>query len=211
MADEIKEVNEEVNESVNDQGDANPEEKTVPLSALEKVREENSDLKQNLSLMQGQLNQMQNQMANSQPQDTQDTTQDDEDVMTRGEVKALMASQQGQTSNVMSEMAMRVQHNDYDEVINTNLQNVIKTKPYLLEAIKTSSSPHALAYELGMTDPAYKKDGEQNAQRIIKNQQKPGSVNQVSSNSGGTTLDSAFANMPTEDFEKVVDNVLSGR
>jgi len=205
MAEENTEV---VPVEENNEEDTPVEEKTVPIAVIEKMRQENNDLKQNMGLMQQQMSNIQdsaNQIAeNNVP------SEDGEEIMTRDQVKEMVDAGNVQANNGLSEMAMRVQHSDYNTVINTNLQNVIKAKPHLLNLIKTSHAPHVLAYELGITDPAYTTVNPADlAGKIKANQDKPGSVNKVS-RGGQISSDSKYKTMASVDFEKEVDKVLAG-
>jgi hypothetical protein len=141
---------------------------------------------------------------------------DEGDVMTVGEFKRIMGKERENFNKekenfsqsiggFISEVQMMIGNPDYKEVISKNLPNVLKTKPHLAAAIKSSQNPYLLAYELGKLDPEYgrgKGAGEldKNARKIIDNLEKP----QLGGAKGGGGLDqvSAYSNLTDEQLEE---------
>jgi len=182
---------------------------TVPLSALQAVREENQQLREQLSGLSAQMQHM---------QDTTQTEQnvkgngifgdlDDDDVVTVKDTRKVMEDMNNANQANVLGLQFQLSHPDYETVINKHLPNVLKTDPYLAMAIKTSADPIRLAYTLGVTDPKYSKDKASNdADRIIKNSKKPTSP---AGGGGGTekgTVD-AIMNMSKADLEAKIKAV----
>lgn len=178
-----------------------PEDETmVPVKVVQELREKlkasegnNETLVQNNTA----LNQhIQNNQPPQSPSVQQDDgigglfkDRDDEDIPTYGELKRITNAMVANTNGLFSQFSTRIQYQDYESVVETHLPNVLKDKPHLTEAIRTSSNPTALAYELAKTDPGYKQDvpvaTNADAQKILaENSIKPMSINQTA---GGVT------------------------
>jgi hypothetical protein len=205
------------------------DQKMVPLAALEDERgkrqaleEKVRNLEENMALYRANVPSP-DARRETEPPKEKDLFEgmDEGDVMTVGEIKKIFKKQaedfnkekEDFVQNVggrISEVQMMITNPDYKEVIEKNLPNVLKAKPYLAGAIKSSSNPFVLAYELGKLDPGYKAKEtgdkiDKEAQKIIDNLEKP----QLGKTGGAGGLDKvdAYARLTDEQLEERINQV----
>ena len=205
------------------------DQKTVPLAALEDERgkrqaleEKVRTLEENVALYRANLPGPDSRREPEPPKE-KDLLEgvDEDDVMTVGEMKKILKKQAesftkekeefGQkVGGFISEVQMIVGNPDYKDVISKNLPNVLKAKPALAAAIKSSQNPYLLAYELGKLDPSYKAKEtgdriDKDAQKIIDNLEKP----QLGKGGGGGGLDKvdAYAKLTDDQLEERISQV----
>lgn len=207
------------------------DQKMVPLAALEDERSKRQGLEEKVRTLEENLALYKANVNLSEPGIRREPEQpkekdlfegmDEGDVMTVGEFKRI-AAKQAEAFNkekedfgrniggFISEVQMMLWNPDYKEVISKNLPAVLKAKPHLAAAIKSSQNPYVLAYELGKLDPEYGKGkaGDQidkNAQKIIDNLGKP----QLGGAKGGGGLDmvSQYSNLSDEQLEERIARV----
>jgi len=225
MADDLDLTGDKIQPAAGKDGD----QKTVPLVALEDERgkrqaleEKVRNLEENMALMRNNPREPDGQVERKEVEEKDFFDgMDEADVMTVGEVKRVMAKQKedlkkeketfGKTvGGLISQLTMMVENPDAKEVISKHLPNVLKLKPHLKEAIRTSSNPYALAYELGKLDPEYGKgkkgdEIDKDAKKIIENLEKP----QIGAAKGGGALDqvSVYSNLTDEQLEERIAHV----
>jgi len=206
------------------QGGGEGGEKTVPLSALEAVREELKDTKGQVASLTDQVRLYQ---ANT-PQTGKATDQggeaqgggesealaglEDDEVITVADAKKLISGLEAKVGSALGEVTTAVQYPDYQDVIANHLPNVLKSNPALVQALRASPQRALLAYELGKTDPEYikkKAEADQTAtqKKIDENLEKPGSVSQAGGGGGGISAADSYAQMSDDDLEKKIDDV----
>jgi len=203
-------------------GQGEEEGQTVPVSALQAVREELQGVKEQLQASQDQIRLYQanppqgGQQQQQQGQVEQGTEglagMEDDDVITVADAKKLAAGLEARVGAVIGEMAMAAQNPDYNDVITNHLPKVIQANPALAQAIKSSQNPYVLAYELGKTNPEYvKKLAEKGQQETIttieENLAKPGSASAAGGGGGGISKADQYAQMSDDDLEKEIDAV----
>lgn len=209
------EANEQSNQEVNWQ--AAQQTMAQQKQALEDAQRQNQTYQQQLNVFQNYMNQQQQQPA--QAASPMDSLSDD-DVITGADMKRALGSMMAekekqfqteleQQKSQLAVMNMRSQHSDYDQ----SVQNAIKmaeTNPELAEAIRTSSNPGLLAYQLGKGTNPQASEQAAAAKRIVENAQKPGSSTQAAT--GGSALSKVdfFMDMSNQDFEKHIAGVKRG-
>ncbi len=169
---------------------------------LAQLKDENQELRQAV----------QHVSYNQKPQEQADTS-NDEDLLTKGEVKKLLAEKEAQIGMTLAELKMKSQYNDFNEVVSNEVFEDLKREfPGLGEAIMSSKDPNLLAYAIGKNSDTYRKKSgsskqSEDAKQIIANSQKPGAVATASSGGGALSKADYFMNMSNTDFEQYVAKV----
>ena len=189
-----------------------PQERQVPLSALEAERskrqqmeDENRLYREHIALMQA------NQRPAEAPASDEAAGIEDSDVMTYGEFKKHASKITGQIQMTIEELRAAQAHPDYSEVISNYLPELLKTNPKLRDTLQKTQD-HELAYYLAKTSDAYrnatkKTTRNEDADRIIKNSQTAGSL---SSLGASTPVSQAkrYRDMGEEEFRQLVSRNL---
>jgi hypothetical protein len=185
--------------------------------ALEEAQRQNQTYQQQLNVFQNYLNQQQ-----QQPAQTAAPLDDfnDDDVVTGADMKRAMSrvleekekafqQQLKAQESQLAVMALRSQYPDYNEVVQDAVK-MAENDPQLAEAIRTSSNPGLLAYQLGKARSAAPSQQVAAAQKIVENAQKPGSASQAAT--GGSALSKVdyFMDMSAKEFEEHIAKVKMG-
>jgi hypothetical protein len=199
-----------------------PEEKTVPLASLESERQRRQHAEGNVVALTEHLKTLQ---LESQPKQELSGGAGDDDVITGRELKVIIGGLEKKFGNEIARIGsvnsistallqVRSEHPDYDEVINTNLVNVLNANPKMKAALSSASEEFRplLAYTIATMDEAYIKKSNDSTVTEIKdrlkaNNEKPGSVNQVGGTADDTDMAKIIANESSEDFQKRVNAV----
>jgi len=129
--------------------------KTVPLEVLQSVREEKKAEAQKRQELEDRLRQIEAQQAQAAPQQGQRQSQDpleeldDDEFLTAGQVKKLRQQDQQQSQAVLAEMQLRQTTEDYDDVVQNHLPELIKQDPALQQDLANAPNPFRMAYRLG--------------------------------------------------------------
>jgi len=188
---------------------------------LEQLEQQNQTYQQQLGVFQNYMTQMQQQPAQSARSPLDNLAEDD--VVTGGEVKAVLQnviSQQEQSfqqkvaqyEQQMQIMQMKSQFPDYENVVRETVK-MAEQNPALAEAIRTSSNPGLLAYQIGRNANAGAAQPSQQveeARRMVENAQKPGSLAGATGGGGALSKADFFLNMSEQDFEQHVAKVKRG-
>jgi len=176
------------------------------------VREELSSYKTKINNLEQQNQHLQSAYQNAnQPQQPQ---QSDDDIMTVGEFRRALAEKEAVIQQQLAETRTRSMYSDYNDVVNEdNFRQLKEQYPGLGDAIMTSKNPNLLAYAIGRSSDSYqqrsaqKQESVQNAEQIMANAQKPGSIS--NSMTGGSTISRAeqYAGMSDQEFEQKVVSV----
>ena len=142
---------------------AGDQDKTVPLSALEGVRTELKQAKEEGKTLQSQVELYKANAALTPDQQVQKPTDpleglDEGDVVTVADVKRIMGDQETRFLAVANQLKAGQGTKDYEQIIEKYLPSVITANPELAGAIKTSDNPVALALQLAKYSDAYRKD-----------------------------------------------------
>lgn len=136
-----------------------------------------------------------------------------EDVLNVGELRQLKAEMQRDFNQKqeayraqLEELQVQQMHSDYAEVIEKYALPLVKLKPHLAEGIQGASNKALYAYELGkMAQQAQQQQApapqqkSQNAQRIIENSKKPGTLSQAGGQAALSQAD-YYATMSDKEF-----------
>jgi hypothetical protein len=201
-----------------------PKEDMIPVSALKAERNARQLAENNLANLTNHLHSLQpSKKAEAVVDPLSDLSPDT--VMTYGEVKQLvsglekkfddrMSSTTKMNTALVSELNVKAEHSDYNDVISNNLVNVLNTNPQMQQAIASASDEFRplLAYAIGTMDPAYvkQKAGETAdviADRLKKITAMPKSVNAASGSAAETDLSKVIDSMSLEDFEAKIASV----
>ena len=188
---------------------------------LEELEQRNQTYQQQLGVFQNYMSQMQ-QQSSQQSQSPLDRISED-DVITGGEFKAALQSMMqekeqsfqqklAQYEQQMSVMQMKAQYPDYDNVVRETVK-MAEQNPALAEAIRSSSNPHLLAYQLGKANTgnsAMASRQVEEARRMVENSQKPGSLAGATGGGGALSKADFIMNMSDQDFENHVAKVKRG-
>lgn len=195
------------------------EEAVVPVSVVQELREEMKSLKSDNETLKQTLTMAQQQQQGQQQPEQQDQygglfkDKDDDDIPNVADLKNVTSVLTNTINTLFTQMGTKLQYKDYDEVVSKHLVNALQNDPALINAIKSSSNPHALAYTIAKTDPEYQKSrvaatNEDALKKLHANAGNAVSVNQVAGGVGKPLVDNIM-NMSKEDFEKKVANVVS--
>jgi len=180
---------------------------------------EKRDHQLQLDMLRANLNQQQYQKQNQpEPSKKMFEGMKDDDVPNVAELRAEMNREWAQKESIyqakLEELQVQQLHPDYAEVIEKFALPLVKQKPYLAEGLQGASNKAMYAYELGKM--AQQIQGQQvvtqkseNAQRIVENARKPGTLSQ---GGGQAALSKAdyFASMSDAEFMKMASRNLEG-
>lgn len=180
---------------------------------------EKRDHQMQLDMLRANLNQ-QNYQKQNQPEPSKKMFEGmkDDDVPNVAELRAEMNREWAQKESIyqakLEELQVQQLHPDYAEVIEKFALPLVKQKPHLAEGLQGASNKALFAYELGKM--AQQMQGQQvvtqkseNAQRIVENARKPGTLSQ---GGGQAALSKAdyFASMSDAEFMKMATRNLEG-
>lgn len=206
--------------------DEKPDEKMVPVSAVTAERDKRQQAENNFSLLQQQVAlTMQNQQNQQAKPASAIDNMDDESIVNGRDVKKMFnqlitdfstklntIDSTNRASNAI--LLTKSNNNDYEEVIKTNLVNVLNTNPGFREGLATVAKEYQplLAYAIGTLDPAYTKKVNAGTTRDIQekikeNAKKPGSVNAAGGAADTSDLATVIANESQEEFNKRVARI----
>jgi len=201
-------------ETVQPEPDQTTEEtKMVPLDALKSEREQRQGVQEELRLVKDHLTLIEaNQRTQMNPPKKDDFDGlDDGDVMTFGDVKKVFGKAQQDYQASIAELKISNKHPDYQEVVTKYLPEVLRKNPSLRGTLEKTQD-FGLAYHLSKNSDEFRNDNKNrkksvNAQRIIENSAKAGSLSSMGST---TPISQAkrYKEMSTEEFKKLADKHL---
>ncbi|NGX36873.1 MAG: hypothetical protein K1000chlam2_00018 [Chlamydiae bacterium] len=191
-------------------GEEQKEAQMVPLDALQSERTQRQNLQDELRVIKDHIALMQAQQTSQQqqkPTDEMDAMADD-DVLTVGEAKKFLKKMNNQYQSSIEEMKMVQKHPDYQDVVQKYLPEVLKQNPKLRSTLEQSQD-YDLAYYLAKNSDTYKSDMKtgkknQDAERIMQNSQKAGSLSSVGSTAPMNTA-KRYKEMNETDFKSLVN------
>lgn len=215
-------VNETVAGSQESKAGANDQDKNWKAAheTMAQQKRENEELRGQMNLLlqrQQELNAAvhQRQQESRRPADPFEGL-DPQDVPTVSDFQRVLAHEKAQFASELESLkkqqrlsAYRSTLEDYDNVIQAALKET-EHDPELAEAMATSSNPHLLAYRLGKSGYEAQKRKQAEAQRLLDNANKPGSVTQA--NSGGSAMSAMdhVWNMSDEEFNARIAKIKRG-
>jgi len=188
---------------------SNPQENVVPVHVVQSLRNENQNLKENFKLVSEHLELLKaNQMQKAAPQDNF-TSLSDHDVLTVGDAKKVLGQIERKRQMEMEELKMSQTFPDYNDVIRNYLPKILSEDPELRAEIENARNPYKMAYKLAKQSTQYVdeqrcKKKSDDAERIIANSQKTGSLSAVGSPSPITKA-SFYKSMSDDEFRKVMN------
>lgn len=190
--------------------DSTQQENQVPVHVVQSLRSENQQLKENFKMLSEHLELLK---AN-QPQKGQEPKDElhslsDHDVLTVGDAKKVIGQMERKRSMEMEELKMTQTYPDYSETVRKYLPEILKENPELRHEIENARNPYKMAYMLAKKSDSYLEKNRsekksEDAERIIANTQKTGSLSAV----GGTSpigKASVYKAMTDDEFRRVMN------
>lgn len=138
-----------------------------------------------------------------------------DDIPNVDEIRREWSQREAAYQSKLEELQVQQSHPDYAEVIEKFALPLIKQKPHLLEGIQNSSNKALMAYELGkmaqamQAPPSHISQKSENAQRIVDNAKKPGTLSQAGGQAALSKAD-YFASMSDKQFMEMASRNLEG-
>jgi cytochrome c556 len=158
------------------------------------------------------------QAKHSQPEQPQERKflggMDESDVPSVGELRKEFEQREAQYAARIEELQVQQAHPDYAEVIEKYALPLVQQKPHLAEGLRGASNKALFAYELGkmaqrMQAPVQAAAKSDNAQRIVDNAKKPGTLSQAGGQ-GALSKADYFASMSDQEFMQMASRNLEG-
>jgi len=188
-------------------------EQFVPLSALQSERAQRQQKEQEAQLLRDNLALLQANLSRQQPPAQKDELEgmSDGDVLTVGEAKKFISQISRQHELSIEELRMTQKYPDYQDVVTRYLPEILKTNPRLQDTLRQTQD-YELAYYLARNSDAYRSDNKRrkvnaDAERIVQNSQKAGSLSSVGSTSPISQA-KRYRDMSDSDFMKEVNKNL---
>lgn len=138
----------------------------------------------------------------------------DDDVPNVAELRQEWGRKEANYQERLEELQVQQMHPDYAEVIEKFALPLVKSKPHLAEGIQGASNKALFAYELGkmaqqMQTQKVETTRNENAQRMVDNSKKPGTLSQAGGQAALSKAD-YFASMSDQEFMKMATRNLEG-
>lgn len=138
----------------------------------------------------------------------------EDDIPNVGELRREWDQKESMYQARLEELQFAQSHPDYAEVLDKFLAPLVKQKPHLARGIQASDHPSLMAYELGKMAQQMQERREttvvsENAQRIVDNARKPGTLSQAGGQSALSQAD-YYASMSDREFMKFAGKNLEG-
>lgn len=138
----------------------------------------------------------------------------DNDVPNVGELRREWEQKESMYQSRLEELQVAQAHPDYAEVLDKFLVPLLKQKPHLAEGIQGSRNKSMYAYELakmaqGLQERQVATTANENAQRIVENAKKPGTLSQAGGQ-GALSKADYFASMSDQEFMRFASKNLEG-
>ena len=139
---------------------------------------------------------------------------EDSDVPNVRELRTEWERREAEYQTRLEELQVAQMHPDYAEVIEKYAVPLVKQKPHLAEGLQGARNKALFAYELGkmaqqMQTPAPEPVRSENAERIVANSKKPGTLSQAGGQAALSKAD-YFATMSDSEFMKFAGRNLEG-
>lgn len=138
----------------------------------------------------------------------------EDDIPNVGELRREWAHKEAAYQSRLEELQVAQQYPDYAEVLQKYVAPLITQKPYLAEGIRNSPNSALMAYEMGKM--AQQAQGNktvetrsENAQRIVENAKKPGTLSQAGGQ-GALSKADFYASMSDQEFMRFAGKNLEG-
>lgn len=190
-------------EQAQEEGNSN-----VPLSALQSERAQRQKLQEELQMMKDHISLMQSQGSNDSTPKPEEPSFNKDDIPTWGEVEDYIAKREKQYQSSYEELRVGQKYPDYKDVILKYLPEVVKANPSLKNTLEKTQD-YELAYYLAKNSDQYKSDHQKQkqsveAQRILENSQKAGSLSSMGSTSPISQA-KQYKQMSDKEFKELVN------
>lgn len=144
-----------------------------------------------------------------------------DDLVTGAQFKQAMAEREAEYQLMLGELQVKAQHSDYDEVTSKYGVPLIEKEPDLAQGFLASNNKASYLYKLGKMAMLAEQRPEahepvivapqasQNAQRIVENAKKPGTLSNPTGGAGNLSKADYYASMSDQDFHKFVSQNLA--
>lgn len=178
----------------------------VPVEALQAERAQRQQMQEELKAIRDHLSLMQ--MQQKQAGATNSDPYSEDDVLTYGEFKKVLDKREKSLESNLKELRMTQRYPDYEDVVTRYLPDVLKNQPGLRQTLEQSQD-YELAYYLAKTSDAYKTENKkakrnEDAERMVANSQKPGSLSSVGQTSPISQA-RRFKDMSDDEFRKIAN------
>ena len=138
----------------------------------------------------------------------------EDDIPNVGELRREWDQKESQYQERIEELQVAQAHPDYAEILEKYVVPLVKQKPHLVEGIQGARNKSLFAYELGkmaqqMQEHAVATTTNENAERIVQNAKKPGTLSQAGGQSALSQAD-YYASMSDREFMKFAGKNLEG-
>lgn len=138
----------------------------------------------------------------------------EDDIPNVGELRREWDQKESMYQARLEELSTAQMHPDYAEVLEKYVVPLVKQKPHLAEGIQGARNKSLFAYELGkmaqaMQEQKITSTTNENAQRIVENSKKPGTLSQAGGQ-GALSKADYFASMSDQEFMKFASRNLEG-
>lgn len=195
---------------VQEQPQAEQAPEMVPVTALQAERRERQQLQEQNKLLQDHMSLMQaNQVVQPAPKQDAMAELADDDVLTVGEARKFMGKIQDNYQSSVEELRVQQKYADYNEVVSKYLPDVVQKTPSLKATLQNDPNRYELAYYLSKNSDSFRGDTHEakksaDAQRIVANGQRAGSLSAVGSTSPQSSV-SNIKSMSDAEFMKMAN------
>ena len=190
-------------------GGAGEETQSIPVSVVQRVREELKTAKDQAALYRRQL-----ELAGGGKKTGEDPFSGlaDDAPLTAGQARKALQNQRKQMDVISSQLAFSLSNPGFADTIKNNLPKMLKDNPGLMQLISSSPAPLEAAYSLARLAPSAGSQtdvGDQMA-RILRNSEKPGSAS-AAAGGAGISPASRIAKMSDAEFAEYKELVKAGK
>jgi len=187
----------------------NTPETQVPVHVVQSLRSENQQLKENFKIVAEHLELLKANQPQKEAAQDNFSALSDHDVLTVGDAKKVIGQMERKRSMEMEELKMAQTFPDYTDTIKKYLPQVLKEDPELRHEIENARNPYKMAYMLAKKSTQFVEETKstkknEDAQRILTNSQKTGSLSAIGSGSPISQA-SHIKSMSDEEFRKVMN------
>lgn len=138
----------------------------------------------------------------------------EDDIPNVGELRREWEQKENMYQQRLEELSVAQMYPDYAEVIEKHALPLVKQKPHLAEGIQGARNKALFAYELGkmaqqMNSQTVAVTKSENAQKIVENSRKPGTLSQAGGQ-GALSKADFFASMTDKEFMRMASKNLEG-
>lgn len=186
-----------------------PQQRMVPLEALEAERHKRQELEAyNKALLEIHGKK-------SEPEQSDDS--DDDEFITKAELKRRLSTMGHDQRREIMEEAFCTSNPQAVELINRNLEEIVKKRPWLAQVIEAAPNRYARAYEIVQDYTRDTKDSasarkfadpKADAKRVVENSKKPGNPSTIAKNANPSNADYLRSIGGTKEFREYRNKML---